>query len=287
MFRTLKLALPLLFLAGCATGYVIDRLRPKTYLVGPQLVRYGLDPDQAQCAGASLSKALDVWQMRQLADAARAARGDAELTPRHLAWYASQVKDAKVAAALDRALADCGVSTAAQPQITIIEGDLPPPDGVVAARTGPTNGPADYAPSDDLWAALQAHEKGDFATAARLSQIAADAGDSGAQQFLGGLYAFGQGVAKSPVEAARYYARAAEQGWSEAMVNLGKAYETGEGVPTDPVEALKWYLLASARPTENPELVQGNIRNVSGGLSVTQIEQAAALARAWEQAHRR
>ncbi|MDQ3139596.1 MAG: hypothetical protein M3Q15_02585, partial [Pseudomonadota bacterium] len=86
--------------------------------------------------------------------------------------------------------------------------------------------------------------------------------------------------------AAKWYRLAAEQGWSEAMTNLGQAYEAGAGVPRDAVEALKWYLLAAARPTEDPALVNANIANVSGALSIEQIDEAGRLARAWEQAHR-
>ncbi len=283
-------------LTGCATGYAIDYVRPKTFLVAPQLARYGLDPDRAQCVGQKLGSTLSVWQLRQLADTTRAGKQGqtpGRLTEEDLVWYAGQVKDPEVPAALATALTACGGAPAALPDGDFVVTDLtelPPPGGVAGTVTegGATsaNGPADYAPSESLWAALQAYEGKDYASAARLGTIAADAGDSGAQQFLGGLYAFGQGVPKDEATAAKWYRLAAEQGWSEAMTNLGQAYESGLGVPRDAVEALKWYLLAAARPTEDPALVNANIANVSGALSIEQIDEAGRLARAWEQAHR-
>jgi hypothetical protein len=285
--RALRTALLPFLLAGCTNGYTIDHLRPKTFLVAPQLARYGLDPDQSQCVGARLSKELTVRQMRQLAEMVREGRQGVEpgrLTPFDLSWYASQVKDPKIPAALNEAIEGCGLSIA-RPMVAPTP-TAPALPEIPAPDQAPENGPRNYQPSENLWAAFEAFEKGDFASAARLSKLAAEQGDSGAQQFLGGLYSFGQGVPKSPAEAVKYYAMAAEHGWSEAMANLGKAYETGEGVLRDSVQALKWYLLASARPTEDPAMVERSVRNVSGTLTQDQLQQAAAMAKDWEQSHR-
>jgi hypothetical protein len=163
------------------------------------------------------------------------------------------------------------------------------PDGVAAAAEASPNsiqdGPKDYQPSDTLWAAFESYEKGDYPAAARSAAMAAEAGDSGAQQFLGGLYASGHGVPVDKAAAVKYYTLAAEQGWSEAMNNLGKAYETGQGIARNQVEALKWYLLASKRPTDDSEVIQRNIRNVSGAMSIDDISRASELAKKWELAH--
>jgi TPR repeat protein len=50
------------------------------------------------------------------------------------------------------------------------------------------------------------------------------------------------------------------------MNNLGKALEAGAGVAADPVEALKWYFLASARATEDEQMVARNVQNLLNGL---------------------
>lgn len=144
------------------------------------------------------------------------------------------------------------------------------------------NGPSDYRPSEALLQALEAYERSDYAAAVRLARNASEGGDSGAQQFLGGLYAAGQGVRADVGRAVHYYALAAEQGWSEAMNNLAKAYETGFGIGRDPVEALKWYLLASARATEDEGLVAANMHGLLARMSLADIERAGALAHQWE-----
>lgn len=278
----------LVSLGGCTNGYVIDHIRPKTYLIEPQLSRYGLDPTEAQCVAQKLGSGLSVWQLRQFATAAGAIRAGgaypARLTWRELRWAAANVKDPKVAEVVGSALPDCGIreKVAAAPDL---EQPSPPP-ATPQAPAAPTNGPANYEPSQDLWAAFEAHEKGDFATAARFARSAAEKGDSAAQQFLGALYQSGQGVKKDPREAAKWFWLAAEHGWSEAMNNLGKAFETGRGVARDPVQALKWYLLASTRPNEDSLLVEGNIRSVTAAMTPEQIAQAGKLAREWEQARK-
>jgi TPR repeat protein len=56
---------------------------------------------------------------------------------------------------------------------------------------------------------------------------------------------YGQGVAKDPVEAVKWYHKAAEQGDADAQFNLGVCFDNGEGVAKDPVEAVKWYRMAA------------------------------------------
>lgn len=275
--------LPLAALAGCA-GYALDYTKPKASLLTPELPRYGLNAAQSRCFGATLTERLTVWQMRQLqmmaAALARSMPDTAQLKPQDLLRAASFVKDPEVAPEVSRAIDACSLIP-------------PPPPPVIAKnKTGEAeeapggstvqNGPAEYHPSDELLAALEAFRSGDLADAARLSKVAAEAGDSGAQQFLGGLYAYGRGVPEDQKEAAKWFALAAAQGWSEAMNNLGLAYANGAGVERDPVEALKWYLLASARATEDREMVAENIRNLVAEMAVEDIQKAAVLANQWE-----
>lgn len=294
----LPILLPLAALGGCA-GYAIDYTKPKPALIAPQLPRYGLDEDQARCFAASLSGSLTVWQMRQLQQMS-AALADATpvhvpLTAADLLRAASFVQDREVAPHVARAVESCDLipppaMAASQAPDDAMEKTAP--DQSLAgneAKAAPSkipNGPADYQPSDALLAALEAFGKDDHATAARLSKAAAEAGDSGAQQFLGGLYAFGKGVREDPAEAARWFGAAAEQGWSEAMNNLGRAYAEGKGVARDSVQALKWYMLASNRATEDQDLVAANIRELVATMTVEDIQKGAALASEWERSRR-
>ncbi|MBA3676232.1 MAG: sel1 repeat family protein [Sphingosinicella sp.] len=291
---------PVFLLAGCTSGYTLDYLRAETSLVAPKLPRYGLDPAQTQCVAARLAANLTVVQMRRLGDVAglavRQGAAPLPLNLKDLSWVSTRVRDPQIPRELTKALDGCGLLEAENsgapqiavrapggdeiiPSVEIITGDLPKSGGTASSRV---NGPPDYQPHADLLKALDAYEAGNKPEAVRLAKIAAEKGDSGAQQFLAGLYSAGIGVAADPIAAATYYARAAEQGWSEAMNNLGQAYEAGQGVPRDKVIALKWYLLASARPTEDAEKVARNLENLVRDMSPEQIQKAAALAREWE-----
>jgi len=287
------IAFPAAIVSGCAEdGYLLDRTVPtKTAFTSPELARYGFDARETQCVAGRLGGALSIWQLRQLREAAAAANPAAAagtLKERDFWNVASGIRDRETPGEVARAIEACGV-TAEAPTV-----QAPPTPGDAAVRSSDAaappakkqNGPRDYEPSENLLSALAAYERGDFAATVKLAKAAADAGDSGAQQFLGGLYAAGIGGPANPAEAARYYRLAAEQGWSEAMNNLGKAYETGQGVPRDVVEASKWYLLASARATEDEEMVARNRQNLLGQMTLEQIEKAAELAREWERTHR-
>ena len=84
----------------------------------------------------------------------------------------------------------------------------------------------------------------------------AEKGEVSAQNWLGGMYDTGQGVAKDEVEAVKWYRKAADQGYAPAQSNLGVMYRYGTGVAKDEVEAYKWYLLAGAGGNE---IAKGNI----------------------------
>lgn len=93
--------------------------------------------------------------------------------------------------------------------------------------------------------AVDAYERGDYATAWRGFLIAAEQGDASAQFNLGLMYDYGQGVPRDYAEAVKWYRRAADQGNARAQYNLGTMYDNGQGVPQDYVEAVKWYRSAA------------------------------------------
>ena len=62
--RRLSVLLSAALLAGCA-GNVADYVGPRTDIVAPQLVRYGLDTSQSQCVAAALAQSLTPLQLRR------------------------------------------------------------------------------------------------------------------------------------------------------------------------------------------------------------------------------
>jgi len=83
--------------------------------------------------------------------------------------------------------------------------------------------------------------------AERLDQLRARAekGDASAQADLGIKCATGEGVAKDPAEAVKWFRKAAEQGVAGAQNNLGVADENGVGVLKDEIEALAWFNISA------------------------------------------
>jgi hypothetical protein len=87
----------------------------------------------------------------------------------------------------------------------------------------------------------------DYAEAAKWFRKAAGQGDAKAQNRLGDRYYFGQGVACDYAEAVKWFRKAAEQGNAEACCNLGFMYSSGRGVPLDDAEAVLWYRKVAER----------------------------------------
>jgi len=76
-------------------------------------------------------------------------------------------------------------------------------------------------------------------------KLAADQGDTHAQQSMGVRYEEGKGVSVDLSEAARYYKLAANQGEADAEQSLGNCYYHGKGVGKDYTEAAQYYQLAA------------------------------------------
>ncbi|MGL4860784.1 MAG: tetratricopeptide repeat protein, partial [Enterobacteriaceae bacterium] len=73
--------------------------------------------------------------------------------------------------------------------------------------------------------------------------MAAEAGNSIAQNNLGAAYTHGYGVEKDLQQAFNWYQKAAQQGYVLAQYNLAAAYAMGAGVEQDYVKALAWFTL--------------------------------------------
>jgi len=75
--------------------------------------------------------------------------------------------------------------------------------------------------------------------------LPAHRGDPNAQFQLGLLYGSGNGIAKSMLEAAKWYRHAADQGHARAQAMLGVLFSSGQGVPQSKPEAIKWWRKAA------------------------------------------
>lgn len=90
-------------------------------------------------------------------------------------------------------------------------------------------------------AGMNAYDRGDYFTALKEWEVAAQQGDFKAQNNLGLLYEKGEGVSQDHQKAIFWYRKSAEQGNPIAQFNLGYSYANGRGVPKDLEKALSWY----------------------------------------------
>jgi TPR repeat protein len=97
------------------------------------------------------------------------------------------------------------------------------------------------------------------------------------------IYRRGLGVAKDPVESAKWLGRAAELGHPRAALQLGEAYWKGEGVKPDPVIAYTWIWLAYNSRVSGAEQDE---QELGKELSAKQVQQAKQKASDWARAHR-
>ncbi len=129
---------------------------------------------------------------------------------------------------------------------------------------------------------IEAMERGDYATAFKISLPLAEQGDAEAQYNLGSMYDEGLGVPQDYAEAVKWYRKAAEQGNAKAQNKLGFMYKEGQGVSQDFVQAYMWLDLAAKKGLEDAK----DDRAVVGGrLTKDRIAEAEGLARQWLEKH--
>lgn len=90
-----------------------------------------------------------------------------------------------------------------------------------------------------------AYNEGDYATAKKEFQAAADAEDPMGVHLLASLYFQGHGVKKDLKRAVELFTRAAEKGMRPAQTNLGIIYQSGgEGVERDILKSIEYFMAA-------------------------------------------
>ena len=118
----------------------------------------------------------------------------------------------------------------------------------------------------------------DFELARQWYRRAADNGNEQAQNNLGALYRYGLGVKQDFQEAFRWFHRAAEQGNGGGQNHVGLMYYKGEGVPQDFVQAYKWAWLAANQGLD--QAIQA-LDILEQDMTPDQIAEAKRLAREW------
>lgn len=122
---------------------------------------------------------------------------------------------------------------------------------------------------------LRAYQKNDFSTAFEEFHKVAEQGDVTAQNVLGFMYAYGQGVAKDGQQAITWYRKAADQGFPEAQAGLARVYEAGlGGVAINKQQAVYWYLKAADQGVASAQYNLGFMH--ANGYGVMKDEQLAA-----------
>jgi TPR repeat protein len=128
----------------------------------------------------------------------------------------------------------------------------------------------------DFKTAMEAYNRGDFATALREWRPLAEQGDASAQFYLGLSYENGDGVPRDYTKARQWYEKSAAQGEAKAQLYLGLQSAFGQGGPMDLVQAHMWYNLAA----ENGHLGAAVYRNdLAKQMTPAQIAEAQKRAR--------
>ena len=115
--------------------------------------------------------------------------------------------------------------------------------------------------------------------------LSAEHGDVVAQNKLGFMYEYGQGVLKSDIQAAIWYRKAAEQGLAVSQYNLGLMYEYGQGVLKSDIQAAIWYRKGAEQGDVKCQYHLGFMYHHGQGVSKNKTEAAAWYQKAAEQGH--
>lgn len=119
----------------------------------------------------------------------------------------------------------------------------------------------------------------DFKLARKWYRLSADQGNATAQNNLGVMYRLGLGGDQDYKEAFYWFRRAADQGNGGAQNHLGLMYYKGEGVEQDKIQAYKWAYLSAQQGLE--PAIQA-LEMLETELTPAQIQSAREMARAWK-----
>lgn len=127
-----------------------------------------------------------------------------------------------------------------------------------------------------------AFKKGDVSAAIKIWLPLAEKGNQSAQYKLAQIYSAGEGVPQDYQLAIKWYTLAAEQGHAESQANLGILYLEGNGAAQDNLKAYMFFYLAAGNGSKRASSVLANMDII---MTLSQIEEAQALSRAWVVEH--
>ncbi len=125
----------------------------------------------------------------------------------------------------------------------------------------------------------EAYDLGNYATTLKEWRVLAVQGDASAQQSVGSMYYYGDGMPKNYAEAAQWYLLAAGGGNASAQFWLGWMHAWGRGVPQDNVQAHLWHTLAAAQGHEQARKAVDLLAEI---MTPAQLADAQRLAREWK-----
>jgi len=118
----------------------------------------------------------------------------------------------------------------------------------------------------------------DFEKARAWYRRSADQGNATAQNNLGLIYRYGLGVPKDYQQAFHWFVRAAEQGNAAGQNHLGLMYFKGEEVPQDYVQSYKWAYLSA---NQGMDPAKQALTMLEAVMTPEQVNEAKRLAREW------
>lgn len=124
-------------------------------------------------------------------------------------------------------------------------------------------------------------ESPDYDRAFPLFLEAAEAGNADAQNYLGVMYEFGQGVQPDRVLARQYYEKAAWKNHAKAQGNLGNLLRFAPAGESDLLEAYRWYSFGAQKNDPNSMMGLAVLKQ-----SLTPEQRAEAEAGLWKMQNR-
>ena len=137
----------------------------------------------------------------------------------------------------------------------------------------------------DLQTGIAAYNSGDYETARRELQAAADAKDPMGRHLMASLYYQGHGVDKDLSRAVALFAAAAEKGYRPSQANLGLMYQKGDGVERDMDKSIAYFAAASKQGDLQSAFLLGQIYRKGDGVQADQAKAAAYYREAAERGH--
>lgn len=119
----------------------------------------------------------------------------------------------------------------------------------------------------------------DYQLARKWYRLAADQGNPTAQNNLGVMFRLGLGGEPDFQQAFYWFHRAADQGNGGAQNHLGLMYYRGEGVEVNKIQAYKWAYLAAQQGLD--PAIQA-VAMLEQELTPAQIQEAEAMAKSWK-----